>query len=507
MNRTSTSRAMPLTGIATALALLTTGCAVDGEGGAAAHGSDTGEPLRVGAVEAAGQTVDDPHGSLFNESDWLRLSALYDTLIGVDTAGDPAPGIAEEWTASDDATTWTLTLRDDAVFSDGVPVTSADVMHSLERMDALSAENGQRLGTVSVGESSAPDDHTVVLSTTMPDADLPRTLAGSAFIVPDGTEDFSDPIGSGPFNLTARADQGAELERNGEWWGSEERVDALEIRGFESPQAMSSAIESAEIDIAMGVDPTTAAAAAEEFTVVQRENETTTPLLMRLDEEPFDSPEVREAVKIGLDREELVETVHLGYGTVGADLPQPADPSAPDLQAPERDVDRARDLLAGAGVDEDTTVDLHTTSAYPSMPVAAEAIAEQLGEIGLSVEVVEHDPQTYWSETYTQVPFSIGYNAYMPYPVWARQTALSTSAFNETGWQDELFDEDFARALATVDEAERNEILGELQTRFAEEGGLVAWGHGDGLSIVRDGVEGVSDAAGMARVRLVGVTR
>lgn len=490
---------------ATPVLAAATACSTDTASSSGA--SSSGGRLQVGAISSGGAAVTDPHGSLFSESDWVRAAAVYDPLIGVDEMGEVAPGIATDWTPAKGATEWTLTLREDATFSDGQPVTSADVMYSLGRIAEQAAENGGRLGTVDMTKSSAPDEHTVVLRTSAADAELPRTLAGSSFIVPDGATDFDEPVGSGPFTLASTSAQGALLKRHDEWWG-EVALEELLVRPFSDPSAMTRAITSGAIEVALGVEPAAAESVSDrdDLRVVRRPGESTTPLLMRLDEAPFDDEDVREAIRIAVDREALVSSVLLGFGEVGADLPQPQDPSAPDLTPPSRDVARAKRLLERAGHGDGLEVDLHTTTAYASMPSTAKLVAEQLKEIGVTVSVVSHQPQTYWTKTYGQVPFSVGYYSDMPYPVWVRQTALSSSAFNETGWEDTEFDADFEEAMATTDEAERYELLGEMQERMAREGGIIAWGHGDGLTIAAASVQGLSTASGMARLRFTDVS-
>ena len=462
------------------------------------------EVLRLGAVSAGSQPSSDPHGSLFSEADWVRMTALYDPLIRLDGNGELVAGLASSWTPSQGAKRWVLELRKDAHFSDGRPVTSADVLYSLQRLAQKSAENGGRLGTVDVPSSRARDAHTVVLATSVADAELPRTLAASSFVVPKGTTSFSQPIGSGAFTLETLDAGGARLHANSGWWGGRPHVRTLEIRGFSDPKAMSASIMSGRIDVAMGVDPATARSVAgrKDLQVVRRPAESTTTILMRLDRAPFDKPQVREAIRIAIDREALVQTVHLGHGRVGADLPQPNDPSAPELSPPRRDLARARALLVEAGHPDGLDLELHTTTAYPSMPATAQVVATQLKKVGVRVKVVSHPPQSYWTKIYTKVPFSIGYYGDMPYPVWVRQTALSSAAFNETGWKNEGFDKTFATAMQTTDTERRHALLADMQKEFAREGGVICWGHADGITVARRSVTGLGAAPGLGRLRM-----
>lgn len=487
------------TAVGAVLLLALGGCA---SGAATGQGGDPGTPvdggtLRYGAVAAGGgAAVADPHGSLFNESDWVRLGALYDVLTVPGANGTVQPRLARSWTSEENATRWRFELRQDAVFTDGKPVRAADVLHSLRRIAAKAAQNGGRLGTVDIAKSAADGDHAVVLRTTQPDADLPRTLAGVTFVVPDGVESFERPVGSGPFALSTVDGQTAVLVRNDRWWGQRPHVDRLEIRGFADPQALAAAVTSGEVDVAANVSPAAAKTAERtgNLVVSKRPGATTYPMLMRLDKAPFDRPEVRRAVKLAVDRQALVDGVLLGYGTTGGDVP------GSDVPPPARDVAEARRVLSSVG-----GVVLHTTTAYPGMVSAATLLATQLGEAGLKVEVRQHPPETYWTQVYTVEPLAMGYYADVPFPVWVRQTSLSTSAFNETGWKKPEFDAEFAAAMAVVDQAQRDARLKKLRERMAADGGWLVWGFGDGLDVSAPAVHGLPTGTGFARIFLDGV--
>lgn len=487
------------TAVGAVLLLALGGCA---SGAATGQGGDPGTPvdggtLRYGAVAAGGgAAVADPHGSLFNESDWVRLGALYDVLTVPGANGTVQPRLARSWTSEENATRWRFELRQDAVFTDGKPVRAADVLHSLRRIAAKAAQNGGRLGTVDIAKSAADGDHAVVLRTTQPDADLPRTLAGVTFVVPDGVESFERPVGSGPFILSTVDGQTAALVRNDRWWGQRPHVDRLEIRGFADPQALAAAVTSGEVDVAANVSPAAAKTAERtgNLVVSKRPGATTYPMLMRLDKAPFDRPEVRRAVKLAVDRQALVDGVLLGYGTTGGDVP------GSDVPPPARDVAEARRVLSSVG-----GVVLHTTTAYPGMVSAATLLATQLGEAGLKVEVRQHPPETYWTQVYTVEPLAMGYYADVPFPVWVRQTALSTAAFNETGWKKPEFDAEFAAAMAVVDQAQRDARLKKLRERMAADGGWLVWGFGDGLDVSAPAVHGLPTGTGFARIFLDGV--
>ena len=455
----------------------------------------SGGTLRYGAVSAGGAPISDPHGKLFSEADWARLTAIYDTLTVLGEDGKAAPRLAASWTANEDATEWTFLLRNDAKFSDGSKVTAADALYSIGRLQEKASENGGRIGAVDMTQSKAVDETTLLLATPSPDADLPRALTLGSFVVKDGATDFGNPIGSGPFTLDQLDDQVAQLSANLNWWGGRPGVEKLEIRGFTDPQAMAQAVTSGSVDMVSGVQPATAKAnESSDVLVSARPGAEAVPLLLRVDTAPFDDIRVRQAIKLALDRPALIEQVYLGYGTAGRDMIRFADPEVPaDVPAIERDVERAKQLLSEAGHPDGFTITLHTTSAYPAMVPLATAVQSQLANVGITVDIREHAPDHYWTGVYGNEVFTVGYyGGSATFGALVRATVLSSAAYSETGWRDAEFDAAYAKAMATLEDGSRTEQLGALHKRMAAEGGWVVWGFGDRLTLYRSNVHGVA---------------
>lgn len=104
----------------------------------------------------------------------------------------------------------------------------------------------------------------------------------------------------------------------------------IEVRALADPQARAQAVLSGEADLAGSVPPTAAdQGAAAGLTVVRKPGATMYPLVMRTDTAPFSDPRVREAVRLGVDRPQLLDAVFGGKGVLGNDLITPTDPSSP----------------------------------------------------------------------------------------------------------------------------------------------------------------------------------
>ncbi len=485
-----------------ALAVLLAATACGGGGGDQA--SADGSTLRYAAVGAPAATTHDPHGRVGNESDYLRFAMLYDVLTVTDENGNVQPRLALSWESVDEnLDRWTIDLRDDAVFSDGEPVTAGDVLFSLERIQGKGAENNGRLAMFDLESSSVVDEHTLELVTHQPYAEVGIALASLTFVVPEGSEDITEPvIGSGPFQLDEHDDTTAVLNRHEGWWGQAPGYDTLQISAVPDPGARADAVASGQADIAGSVAPTSAQQYEEDDSVevVTRPGGVNYPLVMDLGTEPFDEPDVREAVRLTLDREQLVETVFLGYGEPGADLLNSEEPFAPQAEPVERDLDRARALLEEGGYGDGAELTLHATNSYPGMEETATLVAEQLAEVGIDVQIEVGPPDTYWAEVWNVEPFylnSLGGSGFVDF---ARMALVADGPINETGWDEPEWDADFNEALATADDDERHALLADLQQRVADDGGYVVWGTGDGIDLAAAGVSGLPTGPGFHRL-------
>ena len=466
--------------------------------------SEQVETVRYAAAGSPETATFDPHGFLPAESDLVRMALTYDPLTVFNADGEVEPRLAESWEFDESLTTWTLSLRTDAKFTSGEPVTANDALYSLRRMDEKKAENFGRMSVFDLEASSVVDDNTLELRTVRPYAEVPSALAGWTFVVPEGSTDFAAPdavAGSGPFSVASGDSSVSVHERNDGWWGPEPPTSVIEVRAIADPQARASAVLSGEVDWAAAVPPASAKQAEnEDINVVLNPGSVTYPLVMRTDTAPFDDPNVREAVRIGLDRDELLETVFLGYGTKGNDLLTPLDISAPnDLGEPEKDIDEAKRLIdeAGAG---DVEVELFTSDVYPGMDTAATLIAEQLNEIGMNVKVQKHPADTYFIDVYGSNPFYVSYLGGIPFTDVFRVALDPASPANETAWLDEDWHAKMSEALATADDAERQEALGELQAELAQDGGYAVWAMSDRIDLTAPGLSGVPKGVGVATI-------
>lgn len=220
-------RSLQLVALALALGVLAAGCS-GGEDAAVGGGSSRPpEPgiLRVGIEKP--QSLDPAQAR--SPSELLIAEQLFDGLTAYDPASSVVvPAVANRWTASPDQTTWQFTLRDDARFSNGRALTSADVKYTLERIarkgtsspaaDQLAAIAGFKAFNVEgraeeLSGVTTPAANVVSIVLEQPQSALPAILGNPAFgIVPREAVEApapsfaEEPVGSGPFMIQRRTD-------------------------------------------------------------------------------------------------------------------------------------------------------------------------------------------------------------------------------------------------------------------------------------------------------------
>ncbi|MFZ0323417.1 MAG: ABC transporter substrate-binding protein [Actinomycetes bacterium] len=198
---------------------------------------------------------------------------MYDTLTGYSAADfAPTPRLAESWEQSADGLTWTYHLRQGVNFSDGVPLTSKDVVYSFERvMNGKVEKTNWGSYVAQIKSVKATDDYTVVMTLKKPTPIMERLAVP---ILPEHiwskiseddvrkypNEPQSTPpggIGSGPFILTqAREGQSWSFTRNDSYWDGPAHIDGIDFILYRNADAMVQALKNGEIDFADDLDAT-----------------------------------------------------------------------------------------------------------------------------------------------------------------------------------------------------------------------------------------------------------
>ncbi|WP_165983886.1 ABC transporter substrate-binding protein [Streptomyces sp. YIM 98790] len=511
MRTTGTSRRTVLAaggGAAAALALAACGGSAGVTGGGDGKGGD-GTPRSGGRLRAAfagggaNETLDPHLTNLF--ADAARAKALFDKLAEFGSDMSPQPRLAERWEPNDGLDLWTVTLRE-AVWHDGTPVTAADVLYSYRRIadpdQAFRAKAA--LEPIDLDASEAPDDRTVVFRLKRPYAEFPNVMAAfGAYIVQDGAEDFTEPVGCGPFRFASfTPGESLLVTRFDDYWEGAAHLAELEFVIADEESARINALLGGQVEYAHELTPATARAHENggQVQIVRLANSAMQGFVLKTDRPPFDDKRVREAFFLIADRQELIDGALSGAGEIGNDLfGKGYQYYADGIPQREQDLDRARALLREAGYDPDDgtglTVTLDTSPVATGFVEAAEIFKSQAEQAGVTVEVKVGNAETYWADTLDGGMFSCTRSGTMPIESHISQRLLSDSPTNATQWRHADFDDLYRQAQATSDETERAALYERMQRRLHSEGGFLVWGFADWIVGAAGTVRGIAGDA------------
>ncbi|MEU8764816.1 ABC transporter substrate-binding protein [Streptomyces sp. NPDC048659] len=479
--------------------------------GAAGDKPRSGGTLRVGALGRASATTRDPHGTQANESDYLVLALVFDTLTVPGATSNTAPRLAASWQSSPDLKTWKFTIAKNAVFHDGTPVTAEDVVWSLRRLRGTPS-GAARLPGIQAENISAEGTDTVVLLSDYANAEFPLLTRFATFVMKKGTKDseLDKAPGTGPFKLDWFRGGNARLVRNDRWHGGAVHLDAIEVTMFETPQAMANALLAGQIDLASNAGAVAARTAGtrKDIQILRRPDDMAMPIVMRTAKgSPFADVRVREAMRLVVDRDAMVKQVLSGYGTVANDILGTGDPAyATGIPQRTRDLAKARRLLADAGFDLGRTYELVTTEDIAGLADSATLFANQAREAGIKIKVVKQESGAFWEKTWKTGDFYTTYWGTNDSVVFfASKTMVGEAGQNEAGWQDPGFDAAYREVIGTADPARRAASLKELQRIEYDRSGYLLWGMADGIDLAAAKVRNLPKLAGYGRVQLEGV--
>lgn len=350
----------------------------------------------------------DPTVSTSQEIARVMYHNVYEGLVRIDRNGDIVPALAASWETSEDGLTWTFTLQDGVTFHNGDPLTPGDVVAALER--ARDPESGHTHPEYYAAiESVAAEGNAVVLTLSAPASSLLYNLARpDSIIYQAGTLETqaSEPVGTGPFRF-AEWTRGSEvrLEKYADYYGTPAYLDAVTFRIVPDTNAQLAALQAGDLDmVGVALGPENALQLEGDPNIKVTEGSATTEITMALnnEREPLSDPLVRQAITHAVDKNSIVEGAMFGFGTPIGSHVSPIEPYYEDLsETYPYDPDRARELLAEAGYADGLTLDFELPP-YPFERRAGEVIAQQLAEVGVTVNLTNVEWTTWLDRIFTQ---------------------------------------------------------------------------------------------------------
>jgi peptide/nickel transport system substrate-binding protein len=473
-----------------------------------------GGNFRLGVTGGGSKDIFDGQ-NITTKPDQARLLSAFETLLLFnDNYQLTEDGLAEHVTA-DSPTQYTISLRKGIEFQNGKTLTADDVIYSLQRIgtESLGLTGFAATATMDLSNLKKMDTYTVRLPLKTPDSTIPQTLASYTFgIVPVGYKSYPHPqIGTGPFRLKSfTPGQQSVSERNPNYWRTgEPYFDTVTITDFSDSTAQVNALLGGQID-AMTDLPASQVQAVQSRGMKPLISKTGgwVPLCMAIDMPPFDDNRVRQAFRLMVDREALIQQIASGYAFLANDLYSPFDEGYYGDQLPQRhqDIPQAKSLLKAAGK-EGLTVDLYTTNGASGMVSLATVFASQAKAAGVTVNV-KNDPNFY-SDAYLKVPFSADFWGTRSYLNQVQQGSLPSSPYNETHWPPKSgtgsnFESLYRQALAATDSSKRIQIEHEMQKLEYDLGGYIIPFFGNLIDAYSSKVQGFKPSKGTLNLETFG---
>lgn len=466
----------------------------------------TAGPKRGGHLvmaSAGGSTADSLDPRAFNSPYSAAMSGIiYNTLVevsGIDLM--LRPGLAKSWEASNGSRTWTFDLREDVTFHNGKPFSSEDALFSLKRHGEEASQSSVRGFIAELSDIRTDGPNRIVIDLSAPNYLFPAVLSHYALgIIPANTMTF-DGVGTGPYKLT-KFSPGDTLEgvRNEQYFKRNAAyVDSVECLSINDPSALASALQAGQVNLTTELDPRTALLMGQmpNLKIFDTPGRGYVCFNMRVDMPPFDNPDMRMALKLAINRPDMLRRVYSGSGQIGHDTPiAPIDP-AYDARLPQNQYDPERAKALFDKVGHKGSIVLHTSDAISSYSVdMAVVFQEHAARAGIPFEVRREPADGYWQTIPGQVPFCVSASPGWPTADMAfSNSVLSTASPNQTKWVNKDFDAAVIAARAEVDIAKQNAFYATAQKICNKDGSIIIPFFPNGLEGATSDLEGFVPAA------------
>ena len=505
-------------------ALVVAACTSSQPAGPAAQAP--GAPVAGGTVTipiVADPTLNPWSPNAFVESLFVNR-VLFDGLTkpGKDLA--PAPDLAASWTTSADGLSWTFKLRDGVKWSDGKPFTAEDVAFTFNDIVLKPDLGAQNRGNFAAVKSvTAVDGTTVRFDLSRKFSALTSYLAYNSGIVPKHvlsadplkTNTFNKgvPVSTGPFKVEKyTSGQSVTLVRNENYFGAKPYLDKVVFTVV--PDANTQIAQALSGDISIMILDDKAAVArvksASNLAVVSRPLVQYYWLALNQTDPRFTDVRVRQAFVQAIDRQAIIKSVELGYGSIANSAITPALKAYFDPSLSSRypyDPQKAKDLLAAAGWTPGAggvlmkdgkpfqfTMDVGQKGVLE--PVNA-LIQQDLKKVGVVADLNTMEWNSYIQKVVVRREYTASVNWWTypsdpdVFPYYASSAA--GKGFNIPGYKDAKLDDLLIQGQATTDLEARKAVYKQLQTYMADTLPYLFLWYPDEVDVLSSSLQGVPE--------------
>ena len=424
---------------------------------------------------------------------WPIAQNVFNRLIKLAPFDGIDMDLAESYEFSEDGKTLTFHLHEGVKWHDGEPFTSRDVKWTYDTMISEQWFKAQSLE--SVESIDCPDDNTVVFHLKAPDVTIIAKLAWyGTFILPahiyEGTDvatndaTMNHPIGTGPFKFDSfTTGVSVKLTKNEDFWGDEPMADEIIYSIITDQETAYQAFLNGEVDYYGSSIPTAHTHDLDnnpDYRLFHSLAQTSTYISINFNDPDFSKVEVRQAFAYAVDRQGIYDRLGDGKGKAETFIsPLQTDYVDENYKMPERDINKAMELLESAGYTKDADgFYLHTTfDCFESGNFAdiAQIVKANLAEAGIDITINMMEYAAWGEKVKDNKNYSVtmlaGYQGPDVSGVAARVQSDGSSNFG--GYSNPELDEAMIASNSCSDKAERAKYLSTVQRIMSEDMPLV----------------------------------
>lgn len=408
------------------------------------------------------------------------LFNIYEGLIKPDSEGNLLPAVASDYTMSEDGLTYTFTLRDGIQFHNGNPVTVADVKYSIDTCAGLNGGEPVISAFSNIESVETPDEQTIIITLKESSSSFLAILATvEAAIVPADVADLqTNPIGTGPYKFVSRSlQENVILERFDDYWGEPAHIKDVTLKILADADSIVMNLEGGAVDMVARVSSAQATELSDSFEVLEGTMNLVQAVYLNNSAAPFDNELVRQALCYAVNKQEILDFVSDGKGTLVGSSMFPAFGKYYIEELNDTyttDIEKAKELLTEAGYADGFSFTMKVPSNYQQHIDTAQVVAEQLKQIGVIANIELIEWETWLSDVYQGRDFEatlVGVDA-STLTAGAMLSRFRSDAHNNfINYNNADYDAAYANALASEavsDDAKATEYYKECETILAE---------------------------------------
>ncbi len=423
----------------------------------------------------------DPHVAVAAGTDEVLFN-IFEGLVKPDKDGNFVEAVAESYVISEDAMTYTFILRENVKFHNGDVVTVDDVVYSVKRCAGLLDVQDPNVLvdsalSRSIKEVVATDDRTVELSLNAANTELLPYLT-CAIIPCDYDKQATSPVGTGPFRFVSYAPlESFVVEKNPDYYGTPAYLDKVTFKVYANSDAAFLELMAGKVHVFPYLTEEQATQLSNKYTIEVGTMNLVQAMFLNNGVAPFDDVRVRQAFCHAVNRQEILDMLSGGRGTLinSGMTPGLASYYNDGLAGYAYDVEKAKQLLADAGYADGLEINLTVPSNYQYHMDTAQVIVEQIKKVGVTAKIVPVEWATWLSDVYKGRDYQatvVGLDFNLA-PSDVVKRYQSTASNNFMNYNNAEYDATFAKALAAIDEQEKIAAYKDLQKFLYEDAASV----------------------------------